>query len=259
MSLQQGRLYAFGPFRLDTVSRRLLHGGQFVTLTPKVFDLLVVLVESQGRVLGKDELMKTVWPDTFVEEGNLTQNISVLRKALAAGATDAEYIETIPRQGYRFAAPFETIASDSASSPLPRRIPSRWSYALAGLLVVLSALAVLIQRGWHRGRGDLESIRSLAVLPLANFSGDPAQDYLADSMTEQLITELAAIGNLRVISRTSVMRFKGTHTPVPQIGRELNVGAIVEGSVVRAGGNVRITAQLVLVPSDRHLWAQTYD
>ena len=260
MPLQHGRLYEFGQFRLDTVSRRLLDDGRIVTLTPKVFDLLVVLVASQGRILGKDELMKTVWPDTFVEEGNLTQNISVLRKALSAGGAD--YIETIPKQGYRFAAPVTELESVSKHGfPVRRRFAASWIFAAAAL-ALLVALAIWNPGGWRdrlRAQPGVEHIRSLAVLPLENFSGDPSQDYLADSMTDELITELAAIRSLRVTSRTSVMRFKGTHTPAQQIARDLNVDAIVEGSVVRSGENLRITAQLVQASSDRHLWAHTYD
>ena len=184
MSLHPGRLYGFGPFRLDTVSRRLLRDGQIVELTPKVFDILVALVENRGRTIGKDELMSTVWADTFVEEGNLTQNISILRKALAGGS-DLDYIETIPKQGYRFVAPVETIAGPLPEAQARPRSPIlrfRWAIAFTVALAILFAVLAL----WKsRARGDFTPVRALAVLPLENFSGDASQDYLADSMTER--------------------------------------------------------------------------
>jgi DNA-binding winged helix-turn-helix (wHTH) protein/TolB-like protein/Tfp pilus assembly protein PilF len=272
MSFQNGQLYEFGEFRLDTTSRRLLHAGQIVTLTPKVFDLLMVLVQSHGRIICKEELLKAVWPDRYVEDGNLTQNISILRKALAAGATLDVYIETIPREGYRFMAAVDTIAApvitiEPTSSPQPdlpdrshpRMVLVRWSLALATLLAMLG---VWNPGGWRerlRGQGNSVAVRSLAVLPLEDVSGVPGQGYLADNVTDQLITDLAGIGALRVTSRTSVMRFKGSRKPLREIAAGLDVDAIVEGSVLRSASNVRITAQLVHAASGRHLWAHTYE
>jgi TolB-like protein/DNA-binding winged helix-turn-helix (wHTH) protein len=273
MSLEPGHLYEFGEFRLDTVSRRLIRDGQIVPLTAKGFDLLVVLLQSDGRILGKEELLKAVWPDTYVEEGNLTQNISILRKTLAAGAAMGEYIDTIPRQGYRFTAPVrkipatseEVITVDRTRSRLVITIPRlrRWPLAAAVLLAVLLFSALLGWNLWRepwRGLGNTATVHSLAVLPLENFSGDPSQDYLADSMTDQLITDLAGIGALRVTSRTSVMQFKGVRKPpLREIAGSLKVDAVVEGSVLRIGPRLRITAQLIHAASDRHLWAKTYE
>ena len=273
MSLEPGHLYEFGEFRLDTVSRRLIRDGQIVPLTAKGFDLLVVLLQSDGRILGKEELLKAVWPDTYVEEGNLTQNISILRKTLAAGAAMGEYIDTIPRQGYRFTAPVreipptseEVITVDRTRSRLVITIPRlrRWPLAAAVLLAVLLFSALWGWNLWRepwRGLGNTATVHSLAVLPLENFSGDASQDFLADSMTDQLITDLAGIGALRVTSRTSVMQFKGVRKPpLREIAGSLKVDAVVEGSVLRIGPRLRITAQLIHAASDRHLWAKTYE
>src|SRR5215472_3042658 len=275
MSVQGGHLYEFGEFRLDTVSRRLLQGHQIVTLTPKVLDLLIALVEGQGKILGREELMRRLWPDTYVEEGNLTQNISVLRKALAAGApTEAEnYIETVPRLGYRFipqvseveTATDEIVTLDRTHSRLvveegtgglPRRVRLIVALGTAVLAVVGAAV-------WWSSklapRAALHLIRSIAVLPLRNLSRDPEQEFFSDGTTEALISSLAQIHALKVISRTSVMRDKGTTETVPEIARELGVDAVVEGSVQLVGGRVRITAQLIQASTDTHLWANDYE
>jgi TolB-like protein/DNA-binding winged helix-turn-helix (wHTH) protein/Tfp pilus assembly protein PilF len=294
MSVQGGRLYEFGEFHLDAVSRRLLQGNQIVTLTPKVFDLLIALVEGQGKILGKEELMRRLWPDTYVEEGNLTQNISVLRKALAAGSPgDVErYIETVPRHGYRIIPPVREVGAteeiltlerthsllvaekeltgspETGESPVrvDQRSPIRNPRAQARvwlLAVTLFALAVAGAAVWWGNRlvprAAPEQIRSIAVLPLRNLSGDPEQEFFSDGTTEALISSLAQIHALKVISRTSVMRYKGTTKLVREIARELGVDAVVEGSVQRAGDRVRITAQLIQASTDTHLWANDYE
>jgi TolB-like protein/DNA-binding winged helix-turn-helix (wHTH) protein len=295
MSVQGRHLYEFGEFRLDTVSRRLLQGDQIVTLTPKVLDLLIALVEGQGKILRKEELMTRLWPDTYVEEGNLTQNISVLRKVLAAGSpADVEsYIETVPRHGYRFIPPVRDVGTATEEVVTVDRTHSRLvveeeltgspetriSPVLAGqtspiqnprvharvwlLAVALFALAVAGAAVWWRNRLEpraaSQQIRSIAVLPLRNLSRDPEQEFFSDGTTEALISSLAQIHALKVISRTSVMRYKGTTKPVPEIARELGVDAVVEGSVQRAGDRVRITAQLIQASTDTHLWANDYE
>jgi TolB-like protein/Tfp pilus assembly protein PilF len=217
--------------------------------------------------------MKRVWPDAFVEEGNLNKNIFVLRKVLGQWDGGLEYIETVPKRGYRFAASVNQGTEAATSSP-PQTAAradeaisggrTRWLHtAMIGipLLLALAVFATLLSRWGRLGQGvtsDLHSIHSLAVLPLENLSGDPAQDYFADGMTDELITDLGQISTLRVISRTSVMQYKGVHKPLPQIANELNVDAVVEGTVVRSGGKVRITAQLIQTSADKHLWAQSY-
>jgi len=260
--------YEFGAFRLDPTERILLRGSEPVALTPKVFDTLVLLVENAGRLVTKDDFMRQVWADAFVEEATLAQSISQLRKALG----DPEIIETVPKKGYRFLGSVRTVVptppaiSDAAlalESPAsesdralraPKQIARHWLLVSAalGVLVVAVVFYVLDRRAGP-------NIRSLAVLPLQNLSGDSGQEYFVDGMTDELITDLAQIHSLRVISRTSVMQFKQTQKSLPEIAAALDVDAVVEGSVQRTGNNVRITAQLLDARQDRHLWAASYE
>jgi TolB-like protein/DNA-binding winged helix-turn-helix (wHTH) protein/Flp pilus assembly protein TadD len=275
------QFYEFGPFRLDPADRQLLRDGQPVPLRPKVFDILVTLVARRGRLVEKDELLRVVWPGQFVEEGNLNKSISTLRQALGESPASNQYIETVPKHGYRFVADVRAVdvggedADSSAEAPVP--IPSATGAEAApaqtaavakgarwrGVLLALSALGVAILvlavfTGKRRSASE-PPVTSLAVLPLENLSGDPAQEYFADGMTDALIGELAKIGELRVISRTSSMHYKGTKKPLPEIAAELKVDAVVEGSVQRAGDRVQIRAQLIHGATDGHLWAETYE
>jgi TolB-like protein/DNA-binding winged helix-turn-helix (wHTH) protein/Tfp pilus assembly protein PilF len=278
MPVQTKAIFEFGPFRLDPAERLLMCKEAPVPLPPKAFDALVVMVGNRGRLLGKDELLKAVWPDSFVEESNLAQHVSILRKALREGDDSLQYIETVPRHGYRFVAEVREEAHAAPAVPVPRGSspdppaaappaaappinPRRRLPALAGVIAAL-ALAVLIAAltMWNRQRGaGPEPLRSLAVLPLQNLSGDPAQDYFSDGMTEALITDLAKIPGLKVISRTSIMQYRDSHKQLPSIARELGVDGIVEGSVLRSGDRVRITAQLVRGATDQHIWAESYE
>ncbi len=266
-------VYEFGPFRLDPAERRLLRNNQTVLLAPKAFDTLLLLVENSGHLLTKDELMKRLWPETFVEEANLAQNISAIRRALDEKNGGAQYIETVPKGGYRFvgkvsvshpAATSAEPARQSDETPGPQS-PSVRSRDLRGRVVlgvaIVMALAVLAWGIGHlrvRAGESLSPIRSIAILPLLNLSNDPQQEYFVDGMTDELITDLAKIGKLRVISRTSVMSYKGTHKSLGAIAGELNVDAVVEGTVLRAGNRVRVTAQLLRASPERHLWADSY-
>jgi TolB-like protein/DNA-binding winged helix-turn-helix (wHTH) protein/Tfp pilus assembly protein PilF len=259
--------YEFGPFRLDPLKRVLTCEGRDVGLTPKTFDVLRVLVENRGRALDKNELMRAVWPDTVVEENNLARNISVLRKALGAKAGDHEYVVTIPGTGYRFVAPVREVAllaepqaSGEAPAEEPAIRPIRRARAAAMALMAVLGLA-LAGLGWHVWRGRARSageLRSLAVLPFDNLSG-PDQEYLAEGMTDVLIAELTGIRSLRVISRQSVIRYKESKEPLPQIARALGVDAVVEGTALRDGDRVRVTVELVHAPADRQLWAATFE
>ena len=236
------RAYEFGPFRIDTIERLLFRSGEMVPLTPKAVDTLLALVANHGRMLEKDELMKLIWPDSFVEEGGLTRNISILRKVFEEGGS--EYIETIPKRGYRFLAPVQEVAAT---------VPKR-----RGLLLVILLVLALIGVGYFRFvQAKTSGIGSLVVLPLQNPSNDPAQEYFSEGMTEDLINALARIEALRVISRTSAMTYKNANKPLPEIARELNVDAVLEGSVVQSGGRVRITVRL-FDKAEKQLWAQDY-
>ena len=290
-------LYEFGPFQLDAGERVLRRGQKRIDLPPRVFDTLVALAESDGRLLAKDELMDRIWPDSAVEENNLTQAIYLLRRVLQDGENGNRYIETVPKRGYRFlapvretardasgahrvavnaaapdaavkesfdaatsAAPVEVLASDSprvATSPHP----ATWQRAVPAVLIVaLAVVGTLLALRLLKSRQTTNAgLHALAVLPLQNLSKDAGQDYFVDGFTEELVTDIAQIRSLRVISRTSTMGYKGTHKSLPEIARELHVDLILEGSVIRDGNRVRVTAQLINAPTDTHLWAQTYE
>jgi TolB-like protein/DNA-binding winged helix-turn-helix (wHTH) protein/Tfp pilus assembly protein PilF len=261
----------FDGFELDTRAGQLRKRGVKLRLRGQPLQVLAILVEHAGEVVTREELQTQIWPaDTFVDfDHGLHNAIARIREVLGDSAETPRYIETLPRRGYRFIGPvedFQTLrlaeepvanASQGVTLAKPRkRNPS--------LVLILCALFVLGLAAWTVRRyvyakAAVQPIHSIAVLPLENLSGDPSEEFFADGMTDQLITDLAKVGSLRVISRTSVMQYKGTKKVLPEIARELNVDAIVEGSVVRSGQRVRVTAQLVQAPTDQHLWAETYD
>ncbi len=280
MSTRHGKTYEFGPFVLVPSEKQLLRDGQGLPLTPKAFDLLLILVENAGHLMGKEELMNRVWPDSFVEEANLPVKISELRRVLDDGSGDESLIETVPRRGYRFrgvvrdtgstseaAAVVEdgvTPRNESLTADEPQRRPS-WVLPLglvAGVLV-LAGLMIGLNAGGVRDRllgpRAMRPIQSLAVLPLEDLSGDPSQEYFAEGMTEALITDLAKIDDLRVISRASVLQYKGAKRPLADIARELKVDALLTGSVVRSGSRVRISVLLVDAATEQNLWAESYE
>ncbi|HEV2177909.1 MAG TPA: winged helix-turn-helix domain-containing protein, partial [Terriglobia bacterium] len=261
----------FDNYELDTRAGQLRKGGVKLRLRGQPLQLLAILVEHAGEVVTHEELQHQIWAaDTFVDfDHGLHNAIARIREVLGDSAETPRYIETLPRRGYRFIGTVEefrtTASAEESGAPVsqtmtvaspPKRNP--------GLVLILCAVLLLGIAAWAAQRyvhakAAVQPIRSIAVLPLANLSGDPSEEFFADGMTDQLITDLAQIGSLRVISRTSVMQYKGTKKALPEIGRELNVDAIVEGSVVRSGQRVRVTAQLVQARSDQHLWAETYD
>lgn len=198
-------------------------------MEPKVFEVLIFLIEHRARVVEKEELLSTVWKQAFVTQNALTRVIANLRKALGDDPREARYIRTVQTHGYQF---IPEVRSSQAAEPETT--------------------------GWTAS-ARADRIESLAVLPLENLSGDPSQEYFADAMTEELITELAKISALRVISRTSIMQYKRARKPLPEIARALNVDAVIEGSALRSGNRVRITAQLVHGATDSHLWAESYE
>jgi TolB-like protein/DNA-binding winged helix-turn-helix (wHTH) protein/tetratricopeptide (TPR) repeat protein len=278
-------ILSIGSFELNVPDQVLRRDGKHVPLPPRTTQMLAVLAARANEVISKGDLMDAVWPDTFVEEGNLAVHIFALRKLLAS-ADGRVKIETIPRRGYRLvgevraaigASPIPTFAvgpivtpeaAPEGTSPgaglthtivLHRRALSGIALAL-GLLILTGAG---IERWANHAQGDVEAgsprIRSLAVLPLQNLSGDPAQDYFAAGITDQLTTELAHIHGLRVVSRTSASQFQAASRSLPDIAHALGVEGVIEGSVVRAGNRVRITTQLIEAKNDRHVWAGSYE
>ena len=271
-------LYRFGEFVLDPHTRVLRNGVGPIALTPKAFDVLVLLVRNAGRIVTKDELMQTVWPNSFVEESNLTQTIFMVRKALDE-ASDRRYILTVQGQGYRFLAPVTEAADkpeieepalprdsksvpESQVQPSSRRARNRRTavIALATTLPVLTAIVVWTMGSWRAAAVPPGKIM-LAVLPFENFTGDAGQDYFSDGLTEEMISQLGNLdpAHLGVIARTSVMHYKLSHESISQVGKELGVQYVIEGSVRRDSERVRIAAQLIQVKDQSHLWAREYD
>lgn len=278
-SASSGDPVRFGVFALDLRSGELRKQGLRIRLQEQPLLILQALLERPGEVVTREELRARIWPaDTFVDfDHGLYSAMKRLRDALGDSADNPRFIETFSRRGYRFIAPVEGVPLASPAQ-VPFEVPSTGGaseetqasssttkVALAGLGAAAVIVALLVAfnvdgvQNWIRGRPSSKPFRSLAVLPLANLSSDPAQEYFADEMTEELITQFSKLGNLKVISRTSVMQYKGTRKPLPQIARELGVDAIVEGAVQLSGKRVRITAQLVDGRKDRHLWAEDYD
>ena len=281
-SPERPRIVRFATFEADLGARELRKGGVRIKLQGQPFEVLAMLLERSGEVVPREDLRQRLWStDTFVDfDAGVNTAINRLREALGDSAENARFIETVPRRGYRFIAQVEAegsrlpaadrVASKPASSevtqttiPTSARISGRRIKVLAlGLAALVTLLAVLSLTGVRErlfGRSSPPRIESLAVLPLANLSGDPGQDFFADGMTEDLITDLGKIGALRVISRTSVVQYKGTKKPLPEIARELNVDALVEGTVTRSGNHLRITANLLQASPERHLWAESYE
>jgi TolB-like protein/DNA-binding winged helix-turn-helix (wHTH) protein/Flp pilus assembly protein TadD len=268
----------FAEFQLDPRAGELFRSGQKVKIQERPLQVLSILLQHAGEVVTREELRQRIWPaDTFVDfDHSVAVAISKVRDALRDSAEKPRFIETVGRRGYRFLLPLDTAAPSQAptidtqapialpTAPIaPARNNTRWlRLALtAGALALLVAASafVLHQRRLTAAAMAPPSISSIAVLPLENISNDPQQEYFVEGMTDEIITDLAKLPGLRVISRTSAVQYKGTHKSLPQIGRELNVDAIVEGTVMREGDRVRIRAQLIYAPRDQHLWAEAYE
>jgi TolB-like protein/DNA-binding winged helix-turn-helix (wHTH) protein/cytochrome c-type biogenesis protein CcmH/NrfG len=264
------RVWRFADCEFDELRHELRVRGAAVELEAKPLELLRQLLLRQGEVVTKEELLQAVWPGLIVVDGSLATAVSKIRRVL--GDEDAPVVVTVPRVGYRLGVPVQL--AEVAAVPELATVPAgnaelRRSHASGRRRwIVFAALAavLLIALGLYKRLSSPGSpvsnearISSLAVLPLANLSGDPSQDYLADGMTEELITELSRIQALKVISRTSVMQYKGVRKPLPAIARELNVDGIIEGAVARSGNRIRVTAQLIDAKKDAHLWAESYD
>ena len=265
-----GAGFRVGPWLVEPGLNTVSRSGSTVHLEPKVMGVLLSLARHPGETVPKDQLLKEVWPDTFVTDDVLIRSVSELRRIFEDDARGPSFIQTIPKRGYRLIAAVEPINRKLIASPppsLPQASPKpsrlardrRVLAVVFGLVTIgLIVLTVGARSLWF-GKSASTQIRSIAVLPLENLSGDPKQEYLTDGMTDALITDLAQIGTLKVISRTSSMQYKQTKKSLPEIARELNVEGIVEGTVQRSGDRVRITAQLIECRSDRHLWANSYE
>ena len=286
------RIVRFGVFEVDLKACELRKHGFRIKLAEQPFQVLAFLLERPGEIITREELRDRLWPgDTFVDfDHGLNNAVMRVREVLLDSSEHPRYVETVPRRGYRFVAPVEetsvpppvpatieleggsTSPASAASKPalahtisehpnVPRWFTSRLAAAIAIVVVGLAALLVFAihARNVTTNQANATRSTSLVVLPLENLSGDKDQDYFADGMTDELIANLAKIRSLHVISRSTAMTYKGTRKPLSEIARELNVDAVVEGTVMRVGSRVRITAELVQVSTDHHLWADTYE
>lgn len=225
MDAKPRHFFEFGPFRVDSIDRVLLKGEEAVPLPPKVFDTLLLLVSHSGRLLEKEELMNQLWAGTFVEDGSLSRNISTLRKVLGDGAKGVQYIQTVPKRGYRFVAQVTEATQENS----------------------------------HTAVSDNSSLDSIAVLPFLDLSPQSDHEYFSDGLTQELINALTKVPGLRVVARTSAFQFKGTALDIRRIGERLNVKTVLEGSVRVENRRLRVTAQLNNVADGFHLWSENYD
>ena len=283
-SLQPNSVVRFGTFEVSLQSGEVRKAGLRIRVQQQPMKLLEILLEHPGEVVTREELRGRVWPSESFGDFDQALNIAIgkLRSALGDSAESPRFIETLSKRGYRFIADVsvvdiearpkkqEPLAGDLpatdlghkiqgiglAVAPQRRLLPTRW---VIGALAIVLSLLIFFALRFRSQTPAPTGIRSLAVLPLDNLSGEASQNYFADGMTDELITDLAQISALRVISRTSVMVYKGARKPLPQIARELNVDAVVEGTVLRSGDQVRITAQLIEASTDKHLWSQSYE
>ena len=260
----------FGEFELNLQTAELCNNGRKSTLQEHPCRVLVALLEVPGQLVLRETLKKKLWPaDTFVDfDQGLNKAVNRLREALGDPAEDPRLIETLPRKGYRFIGRVDTVVehpvngvprqiSPNAERFAPRHNKLKLAAGVLSLALIVATAGWLVLRTAQQSRAP-HSIRSIAVLPLENLSGDSAEDYFADGMTDELITDLGQIESLRVISRTSILQYKGVRKPLPQIARELNVDAVVEGTVMRSGNHIRITAQLIQAQTDKHLWGESF-
>lgn len=282
-------LYEFGPFQLDPPERLLLCDGQPVSLTPKAFDMLLALVDRSGHLVEKDELLKTVWPGSFVEEGNLAVTISQLRKALNDDRGQHRYIETVSKKGYRFVAEVKrlddgalVIASTKPVeeshaaivvppldvTPVPQAWPAPRKRRAWGLLISatvgLSLVALMVtgavqRRAASKPTQDVPAVNSLAVLPFQTLGTNSPDKFLELGMADAVITKLASTGKITVRPTSAIQQYAGTHLGLQAIGREQGVDAVLEGRIQRDGGRVRVTVQLIRVQDGIQLWADTFD
>ncbi|HUE84083.1 MAG TPA: tetratricopeptide repeat protein [Pyrinomonadaceae bacterium] len=273
MTSQARNTYEFGDFRLDPAKRVLLRGEKPVALTPKVFDTLVVLIENRGRTIEKDELMKALWPDSFVEESSLAQNIFQLRKALGEGLSEeAHYIETIPRRGYRFVAD----VTETLPSGTPKRVPKaeieqaqgssrhlslRSPYLIALLVIVLvPTLYYLIKNvGTEQATNLSEPVRSIAVLPFKPLVSQENDEQLRLGMADALVTKLSSLRELTVRPTSAVLQYTDVRQDPIKAGRDLDVEAVLDGTIQRSGHGIRVTVQLLRVSDGVPLWADKFD
>jgi DNA-binding winged helix-turn-helix (wHTH) protein/TolB-like protein/Tfp pilus assembly protein PilF len=264
------QFYEFGPFRLDPVERLLYRDGEVVTLTAKIFDILLVFVQNSGRTLEKEEMMRQVWPDQFVEEGNLTRNVSTLRKALGESRDDHRYIVTIPGRGYRFVADVRETQAEDAKPPGAKgdrsdvRTPVRRT--AMRLLAACVALATLTTAGFYARRPvrsnateNEMAVSSIAVLPFKQLGAEGDDEYFGLGMADSLITKLSNFRKIVIRPTSAVRRYTARDQDPAAAGRELKVDSVLDASIQRRGDRVRVTAQLARTSDGQVIWSLVCD
>jgi Predicted integral membrane protein len=239
MSKTTTHIYKFGPFRLDTKEHRLLRDREPIPLTLKSFKTLLVLVENSGNVVERNDLVEQVWPNTFVDEANLTQQVFTLRKALGTDQKGSHYIETVPKIGYRFTASVSNLPDEASN--LAEKNQAQVRIITKDMITPLD-----------------KTVDSIAVLPLANVSNDPDTEYLSDGITESVISNLSQLPRLRVMARSTVIRYKGREVDPQEIGRDLNVQAVVTGRVIKLDDRLIFRVELVDVTDGSQRWGKEY-
>src|SRR5947207_1177334 len=261
INVPESSIYRFDAFCVDSGKRLLLRDDEIIALTPKVFETLLYLVNHNGKVLEKDELMSAIWPDTIVEENNLNKNISVLRQVLGEKPGAHRFIVTVPGKGYKFVDEVRTISVEKIpetadSNPRrERRSSKRSAFAAAG---VIAAIAIAVLAFGYSYFNNQRQIDSIAVMPFVNESGNPELEYLSDGMTETLIASLSKLPDLQVKASSSVFRYKGS-TDTQTIGKELNARAVLYGRVVQRGEDLVLHVELVDAQTENSLWGETYN
>jgi TolB-like protein/DNA-binding winged helix-turn-helix (wHTH) protein/Tfp pilus assembly protein PilF len=258
--VQSHERLSFLDYELDCRSGELRRNGTTLRLQPQPAKILAILATRAGQVVTRQELAEQVWgANTYVDfEHGLNFAVRQIRSVLEDDPDNPRFLETVPKRGYRFITQVTGPIQPQGAAPAARPI-SRMKLVISVGVAVVSLAFFVAMRLWPRKASVSHNIDSVAVLPLRNLSNDPEQEYFSEGMTDQLITDLARVGGLRVISHTSVERYRDTTRPLPDIARELGVAAVVEGTVMRSGDRVRITAQLIDAPSDQHLWADSYE
>src|SRR5579884_74759 len=280
MFQETSALYEFGDFRVDTVRRIVLRQGQQLALTAKAFDTLETLIRNRDRVLTKDELLKAIWPNTFVEEANLAQNVSALRKVFGEAPGENRYIATVPGRGYRFVGEVRSPAQSGTELVLERSFTAdvaideeetrderqhtwvSWLTRPSGFvpaLAILAALGVIAIVMMRRSAADAEKPRSLAVLPFRQLAQPAGDEYLGIGLADAVITRLSNVRQLVVRPTDSVLKYSGPVVDPRAAGRELAVDALLDGKVQKAGDRLRVTVQLIRVADGRPLWAESFD
>jgi DNA-binding winged helix-turn-helix (wHTH) protein/TolB-like protein len=269
-SQEPRNLYEFGPYLLDPSERKLCRGNEIVVLPPKAFETLVLMVRNSGHLMDKDELIRRLWPDSFVEEGSLSNNIFLLRKALGE---DPQYIETVPKRGYRFVGAVrcvpDGVPGHREQAKLQASRPATVSVAAKALPVLrvravgiasLVLLSLLVAAVWYyRSSGwSRDAIHSVAVLPFENATGDLSTEYLSDGIAESLINSLSQLPNVKVMSRDSAFHYRGKESDARTVGQALRVGAVLKGRVVRQGDVLTMSAELIDARDNSHIWGQLY-